>query len=126
MQRVKTGANFHFFHLIHCFAVGKIYPAPVKRKFPVREIILYHKILCFLRVDKWCCVGILSRDNQFRILKTILVEHFLNHRIRARRNLIDHAPREGNARMVTYIINKALLYNTALCPLFRVCQNCCL
>ena len=96
MQRVQASGHLHALHVGNGFAAGKIDARGFQRRPAVGEIVLNHEVFLFLGVHEGGGVGLARGDDEFRVLKAVLAEHFRHARIRTRRDLIDHRPGEGD------------------------------
>ena len=116
MDRIQTGVDLHALCLVDSFAVRHIDAAVLQARPSVREMILDHQVLSLLRVAKGRNKGFLRRDDRIDILHTLLLQKRRNALRRARRDLVDHGPGEGNRILIPDIIPEALVHKAVCQP----------
>ena len=123
MQRIEAGLHLHLFDLLNRRAVRKEHTALLQLWPSIREFVLDDKILRLLCVDKRRNAGLLCGEHRGAFRKTILLQHLFDRCVRARRDFVDHAPRERNLRFILYIRCKPRLHASSLHPLIGECRD---
>ena len=123
MQRVEAGADFHLLDLVHSLAVAVQHAAQLQRGTTIGVVILDAEVLGLLGVDKRSGKGVLLGDDGVVVLKAVVSQHLLYLGIRARGDLVDHAPGERDLGFVLHISQELSGDQALLCPLGSVSQN---
>ena len=123
VQRVEAGADFHLFDLVHSLAVAVQHAAQLQRGTTIGVVILDAEVLGLLGVDKRSGKGVLLGDDGVVVLKAVVSQHLLHLGVRARGDLIDHAPGERDLGLVLHISQELSGDQALLCPLGSVSQN---
>ena len=120
MQGVQAGADLHLLDLVHGLAVAVQHTAQFQRRTTVGVVILDAQVLGLLGVDEGSGEGVLLGHDGVVVLKAVLCQHLLHLCVRARGNLIDHAPGEGDLGLVLHIGQELSGHQTLLHPLCSV------
>ena len=96
VQRIEAGADLHLLDLVHHIAAGDDDTGLLERRTAVREAVLDDEVLRLLGVDERRRERMLCGFEQADVLQTVRKQLLFHARIGARRDLIDHAPRERN------------------------------
>ena len=120
MQGVQAGADLHLLDLVHGLAVAVQHTAQFQRRTTVGVVILDAQVLGLLGVDEGSGEGVLLGHDGIVVLKAVLCQHFLHLCVRARGDLIDHAPGEGDLGLVLHIGQELGGHQTLLHPLCSV------
>ena len=123
MQRVEAGRDLHALGLVDGLAVGHVDPRLLQRRTAVGEAILHHEVLRALRVDERRDIRPLGGNHRGDILAAELLQLLADGIGRARRDLVDHRPRERDLRLVGDVIHKRLRHKALLQPLVRHGQH---
>ena len=119
MQRVEAGRDLHALRAVDGVAVGHVDAGLLQRRTAVREAVLDDQVLRALGVDERRDVGALGGDDRRDVLAAELLELLADGVRRARGDLVDHAPREGDLRLVGDVIDERLGDEALLQPLLR-------
>ena len=92
----------------------------IQRRTAVGVVILDAQVLGLLGVDEGSGEGVLLGHDGIVVLKAVLCQHFLHLCVRARGDLIDHAPGEGDLGLVLHIGQELSGHQTLLHPLCSV------
>ena len=117
MQRVQAGADLHLLDLVHGLAVAVQHTAQLQRRTAIGVVILDAQVLGLFGVDEGSGKGVLLGDDGVVVLKAVVGQHLLDLGIRARGDLVDHAPREGDLGLVLHIGKELGGHQTLLHPL---------
>ena len=123
MQRVEAGADLHLLDLVHSLAVAVQHAAQLQRGTTIGVVILDAEVLGLLSVDKRSGKGVLLGNDGVVVLKAVVCQHLLHLGIRARGDLVDHAPGERDLGLVLHISQELSGDQALLCPLGSVSQN---
>ena len=96
MQRIKAGAYLHLLDLVHHIAAGDDDTGLLERRTAVRELVFNDEVLRLLGIDEGGSKGMLGGLERADVLQTVGEQLLLDARVRARRDLVDHAPRKRN------------------------------
>ena len=117
MQGVQAGADLHLLDLVHGLAVTVQHTAQFQRRTTVGVVVLDAQVLGLLGVDEGSGEGVLLGHDGVVVLKAILCQHLLHLCVRARGDLVDHAPGEGDLGLVLHIGQELGGHQTLLHPL---------
>ena len=103
MQGVQAGGDLHAFGHVDSVAVSHVHTGLLQRRTAIGEAILHHQILRHLRVDKGRDVGVAAGDDGLHALHAGLGQLVADHVGGTGGDLVDHAPGEGDLRLVLHI-----------------------
>ena len=116
----QAGADLHLLDLVHGLAVAVQHTAQFQRRTTIGVVILDAQVLGLLGVDEGSGEGVLLGHDGVVVLKAVLCQHLLHLCVRARGDLIDHAPGEGDLGLVLHIGQELGGHQTLLHPLCSV------
>ena len=116
MQGVQAGAHLHLLDLVHGLAVAVQHTAQLQRRTAVGVVILNAQVLGLLGVDEGSGEGVLLGDDGVVVLKAVVGQHLLDLGIRARGDLVDHAPGEGDLALILQVLQEVLGHQAGLHP----------
>ena len=100
MQRIQAGTYLHFLHFVYGRSVGEDDAAFVQCGLTVRKSIFNDQVFAFFRIDKGSDIGVFGSNYGIQTADMILGQHSFYFGIRSGGDLVDHAPGEGDFRLV--------------------------
>ena len=116
MQRVEAGADLHLLELLHRAAVREVDAICAQGRTAIREVIFHNEVLRLLGVDKRRNKGVPGRLYRRHIFQTVGRQSVADRGIRARGNLVDGRPGEGNFVVAGDVCGEACVSRTVFCP----------
>ena len=116
MQGVQAGGDLHALGLVDGLAVGQVDAGLLQCGAAVGELVLNHKVLRALGVDKGGDEGVLGGDDGSHALDAVLLQGLLDHLVGARGDLVDHGPGEGDLALIGQVVDEVLTDEALLQP----------
>ena len=120
---IQAHRYFHALRFIDRLAVRHVHTGFLQRGTAIRKCVFDHQILRLLGIGIRSDIGVLRSDDGLHILDAAVLQHFADAFARTRRNLIDHGPREGNARLILQIVDESGFHEALFFPGFRHFQH---
>ena len=123
VEWVQTGGDLHGLYLIYRFAGGIEGAAQIEWGTTIGVVVFDNEILHLLCIHEGRCEGVLLGLDIVVVVEAILSKHLLNLLMRARGDLVNHRPREGDLGLVFQIREESSGNKSVGYPLLSICED---